>query len=197
MTEEKPKKTAVEDEGNNSKNGGGGAAQDSRNDNNDESDKNEQSKQLDATAAPWTASSAAAGAATAPQPPQQQMTPAKMKRPGFTPLNGRWTLWFDNPRLAPAGSDWKENLKKCGTFSTVEDFWRIFNNLKPATQLQLNSNYSVFRHGVEPSWEDPSNCEGGKFVLTIPKKESKTGKCDEYWLFTILAVIGETLDHTG
>ena len=113
------------------------------------------------------------------------------------PLNAKWTIWYDNPRLAPPGSDWKENLQKCGSFDTVESFWRIFNNLKPASELTINSNYSVFRYGVEPSWEDPANSEGGKFVHTIIKKDSKLGKCDEGWLFTVLAIIGETMDETG
>ena len=113
------------------------------------------------------------------------------------PLNAKWTIWYDNPRLAPPGSDWKENLQKCGSFDTVESFWRIFNNLKPASELTVNSNYSVFRYGVEPSWEDPANTEGGKFVHTIVKKDSKLGKCDEAWLFTVLAIIGETMDETG
>lgn len=112
-------------------------------------------------------------------------------------LNAKWTLWFDNPRLAPAGSDWKDNLKQCGSFDTIESFWRIFNNLKPASELSLNSNYSVFRYGVEPSWEDHSNRDGGKFVLTMFKKDTKSGKCDECWLFTVLAIVGETMDATG
>jgi translation initiation factor 4E len=112
-------------------------------------------------------------------------------------LNANWTMWYDNPRLAPAGSDWKENLKRCGSFDTVESFWRVFNNLKPASELTVNSNYSVFRSGVEPSWEDPANAEGGKFVYTILKKDSKSGKCDESWLFTVLAIVGETMDATG
>jgi translation initiation factor 4E len=113
------------------------------------------------------------------------------------PLNATWTIWYDNPRLAPPGSDWKENLKQCGSFDTVESFWRVFNNLKPASELTINSNYSVFRYGIEPSWEDPANTEGGKFVHTILKKDSKLGRCDESWLFTVLAIIGETMDATG
>jgi translation initiation factor 4E len=34
-------------------------------------------------------------------------------------------------------------------------------------------------------------------VLTIPKKEAKAGRGDEWWLFTVLAVIGETMDQSG
>jgi translation initiation factor 4E len=116
------------------------------------------------------------------------------------PLHGKWTLWFDNPRLAPAGTDWKDNLHACGSFDDIEAFWRVFNNIKPASTLQVNSNYSIFREGVLPAWEDEANVEGGKFVLTLPKKDGKgahQGKVDEYWLFTVLAVLGETMDATG
>jgi len=113
------------------------------------------------------------------------------------PLHRNWVLWYDNPRLAPPDSDWKDNLKKCGAFSTAEGFWQVFNNVKPASQLSLNSNYHIFREGVQPMWEDKTNLNGGKFVLTMPKRDSKSGKCDEWWLFTVLALIGETMDLSG
>ena len=117
--------------------------------------------------------------------------------PGHTKLHCKWTIWYDNPRLADPDKDWKDNLSCCGTFETIEEFWKIYNNLKPASQLPVNSNYHVFRYGVIPMWEDPTNKDGGKFVLTIPKKDSKSGRCDEWWLFTVLAIIGETIDVDG
>jgi len=46
-------------------------------------------------------------------------------------------------------------------------------------------------------WEDPANSEGGKWVLTMQKRDSKSGKCDEWWMFTVLALIGESMDVTG
>lgn len=33
--------------------------------------------------------------------------------------------------------------------------------------------------------------------MTLAKKESKQGKLDEWWLFTVLAIVGETMDRTG
>jgi len=134
-------------------------------------------------------------AETSVEQPQSNVTAPQQSQ--GTPLHGKWTLWFDNPRLAPPGSDWKENLKQCASFCTIEDFWRCYNNLKPASHIGVSSNYSLFRYGIEPSWEDPANVEGGKFVLTMNKKDSKNGKCDEYWLYTVLAVLGETMDGTG
>jgi len=114
-----------------------------------------------------------------------------------TTLHNKWTLWYDNPRLAPPGTDWHDQLKNLGTFQTAEEFWSIFNNIQPSSQLALNSNYHLFKAGVQPMWEDPANKEGGKFVLTIPKKDSKTGRTNEWWLYTVLAVIGETMDASG
>ena len=130
---------------------------------------------------------------------QQGAAPAKSDGPtkDNLSLNGTWTLWFDNPKLAPPGSDWKENLKTIATFSSMDVFWRAFNNMVPASQIQVGSNYSIFREGIEPAWEHPANIEGGKFVLTLNKKDSKTGKLDEYWLYTVLAVLGEMIDKTG
>jgi translation initiation factor 4E len=117
-------------------------------------------------------------------------------------LHSRWVIWFDNPRLAPPAinhnsDNWLDNLHKCGTFDSIESFWRIFNNIKPASQLSSHGNYHLFRDGVQPMWEDPCNVEGGKFVLSMPKKDSRTGRCDEWWLYTVLAVVGETMDAHG
>ena len=73
----------------------------------------------------------------------------------------------------------------------------IFNNVRPSSGLALNSNFHLFRAGVEPMWEDPANVDGGKFVLTIPKKDSKAGKTDEWWLYTVLGLLGESMDDAG
>jgi hypothetical protein len=72
-------------------------------------------------------------------------------------LHSKWTMWFDNPRFANPEIEWKDNLTNCGTFDTIEDFWRIYNNLKPASTLSVNSNYHVFREGIVPMWEDLNN----------------------------------------
>mmetsp|Transcript_6977 Transcript_6977/g.14580 ORF Transcript_6977/g.14580 Transcript_6977/m.14580 type:complete len:254 (-) Transcript_6977:142-903(-) len=147
-------------------------------------------------------------------PPPPPPTPQKSMD-----LNDEWTLWYDHPKLAPAGADWSENLKQLATFRTVPDFWKVFNNVLPPTMIPVSGNYSIFRKGIEPAWEHPANLDGGKFVLTLPKhrgnnnnnsqNNNKNGKqqqqqqlqdvpkLDEYWLYTILAVLGETMDATG
>lgn len=114
-----------------------------------------------------------------------------------TTTHRKWVLWFDNPRFAEEGAPWRDNLKQCGTITSAETFWRVYNNVKPISQLPLNSNYHIFKEGVEPMWEDAENINGGKFVLTVPKKESRAGKLEDWWLCTLLGIIGETMDKSG
>ncbi|KAG6419294.1 hypothetical protein SASPL_121510 [Salvia splendens] len=52
------------------------------------------------------------------------------------------------------------------TFSTVEDFWRI-----------------------EPKWEHPICAKGGKWTVTY------SHNCDDFWLDTMLAMIGEQFHY--
>jgi len=125
-----------------------------------------------------------------------ELTKAENKE-ATLPLHSSWSLWYDNPRLAPPNTTWRENLKHVATFTTAEEFWSTFNNILPSSQLAVNGNYHLFRTGIEPMWEDKSNVEGGKFVMTMAKADSKKGKGDEWWLYTALALIGETMDESG
>jgi len=107
------------------------------------------------------------------------------------PLQNSWTIWYDNPGKRSNLASWGDHLKKITTFGTVEDFWRVFNNLKPASTLAQGSNYHIFKEHIEPKWEDPINSKGGKWTVAVPPK-SRLGSLDQMWLYTILACIGET-----
>jgi len=108
------------------------------------------------------------------------------------PLHHRWTLWYDNPGKKTSQDKWAENLKQVVTFETVEDFWRLFNNIRPASKLISGSNYHLFKDDIEPKWEHPDNTRGGKWVATI---KSKKDELDKMWLWTVLALIGENFDE--
>jgi len=116
------------------------------------------------------------------------------------PLQNSWTIWYDNPQKRTNQASWGDHLKKITTFSTVEDFWRVFNNLKPASSLAQGSNYHIFKENIEPKWEDSANTKGGKWTVSIPPKNRVT-TLDQMWLWTVLACIGETFlspdDVTG
>jgi len=107
------------------------------------------------------------------------------------PLQNRWTLWYDNPGKKASQSSWADFLKKIVTFDTVEDFWSIFNNIRPVSKLTNGSNYHLFKENIEPKWEHSDNSKGGKWILTAPKGSD----LDQLWLWTVLAVIGENFEE--
>ncbi|WPG97883.1 Putative translation initiation factor eIF-4E [Acrodontium crateriforme] len=106
------------------------------------------------------------------------------------PLQNTWTLWFTKP---PTGKqDWNELLKEVISFNSVEEFWGVYNNITPASELAQKSDYHLFKQGVRPEWEDAQNKHGGRWHYTF--KGSKAN--DEIWLSAMLAAIGETLEES-
>jgi len=45
-------------------------------------------------------------------------------------------------------------------------------------------------------WEDPQNCDGGRWILNVEKK-FRTTSLDVYWLNTLLALIGDQFMEEG
>lgn len=109
------------------------------------------------------------------------------------PLQHRWTLWFDNPGKKTSQDKWAEHLRQIMTVDTVEDFWRLHNNIVSASGLAAGSNYHFFKENIEPKWEDSANAKGGKWVVTIPSK-ARSSSLDRLWLWTLLACIGEVFE---
>ncbi|WWC72712.1 uncharacterized protein I206_106676 [Kwoniella pini CBS 10737] len=123
------------------------------------------------------------------------------------PLYSTWTLFFDSPqsKLLPktpsstpatpqgGGGGWMEDIRKVVAFDSVEEFWGLYNNIIPPSQLPGKANYYLFKDGIMPAWEDPKNKNGGKWSIQVPKEKSK-GAIDKMWLYTMLAAIGETFE---
>ncbi|KAL2165330.1 hypothetical protein VTH06DRAFT_627 [Thermothelomyces fergusii] len=105
------------------------------------------------------------------------------------PLSSRWTLWFTKPATGK-GDNWNDLLKEVITFESVEEFWGVYNNIAPVSELALKSDYHLFKEGVRPEWEDPQNKYGGKWSYQFDKRCN----INELWLHTMLAAIGETLE---
>lgn len=110
------------------------------------------------------------------------------------PLQRSWTMWYDNPGGRSNPKNWFENIKRIITFNTVEEFWCTFNNIMPPSKLQNGSNYHLFTENINPMWEDENNRHGGKWVIIFPKGRRDT--VDEYWLYILLALIGESFEDT-
>jgi len=123
------------------------------------------------------------------------------------PLFSTWTLYFDSPqsKLLPktpssapatpqiAHGGWMDDIRKIVSFESVEEFWGLYNNIVPPSQLPGKSNYYLFKDGIMPAWEDPENKNGGKWSIQVPRDKTKAA-IDKMWLYTMLAAIGETFE---
>lgn len=120
-------------------------------------------------------------------------------------MQNTWTLWFyENDR----NNTWEENQKEIASFATVEDFWRytplhaiqfifmicnlnfsLFNHIKLASELRQGSDYSLFKRGIRPMWEDEANKRGGRWLINLEKKQRLSGDLDKFWLDVVCFIL--------
>ncbi len=71
-------------------------------------------------------------------------------------MQNSWTLWFfKNDRTR----SWEENQRPIITFSTVEDFWGLYNHIELASRLASGCDYSLFKVGQEEEEEEEEEGE--------------------------------------
>lgn len=107
------------------------------------------------------------------------------------PLQNKWALWFFKNDKS---KDWKANLKIITAFDTVEDFWGLYNHIQPASKLPSGCDYSLFKEGVQPMWEDDYNKRGGRWLINLNKAQ-RLSDLDNLWLETLLCLIGEAFEE--
>jgi len=107
------------------------------------------------------------------------------------PLQNSWCFWFDK-YLGPGLtlSEYEAAMRNLGSFSTVQEFWKYFNNIPSASKLPPRTSYHLMKAGIKPLWEDEGNMNGGSFSFKINKEFS-----DNAWLHVLLGVIGEQFDE--
>jgi len=110
-------------------------------------------------------------------------------------LQHRWCLWVHQRPGSQKGQAWGESQQSVHEVSTVEDFWCMFQFSYPPSKLE-NVDYSFFKHGVAPAWEDPTFKNGGRWIIKLEKVKAQS--LDDLWLSLNLALIGEAfLGHGG
>lgn len=107
------------------------------------------------------------------------------------PLQNAWTLWFfKNDKT----KSWETNQKEIITFNTVEDFWALYNHIELASRIPAGCDYSLFKEGIKPMWEDDRNKKGGRWLINLDKKQ-RSSCLDSFWLEMILCLIGESFEN--
>jgi len=61
------------------------------------------------------------------------------------PLMNVWTLWYlENDR----SKSWEDMQNEITSFDTVEDFWSLYNHIKPPSEIKVGSDYSLFKKNI-------------------------------------------------
>jgi translation initiation factor 4E len=84
---------------------------------------------------------------------------------------------------------YEDSISKIANFQTVEHFWRIYDHLVRPSDLKTTTDYHLFKEGIKPTWEDPQNENGGKWIVRLKK-----GLASRYWEEILLSIIGEQFD---
>jgi len=106
------------------------------------------------------------------------------------PLQNAWTFWFFKNDKARS---WEENQRHVITVTTIEDFWSLYNYIEFASRLPPGSDYSLFKEGIFPDWEDPRNQAGGRWMINVDRRQ-RNEFLDSYWLEILFYLIGEHAD---
>lgn len=84
--------------------------------------------------------------------------------------------------------DYAQLIRPIITIHTLHDFIHVYGHLARPSSMPVNSDYHIFREGVRPMWEDPSNIHGGKWMCRLSKPIT-----DRIWEHAILALVGGVL----
>lgn len=120
--------------------------------------------------------------------------------PGLAPkpthfLENSWTIWFDESEQDDQSitlNNYREIFTELGSFNTIQGFWMYWNNLR-VNNLRENCNLRLFKSEIKPTWEDPHNRSGGRWVAqNIPK-----AKRSKLWGDIVMAMVGELTEDNS
>ena len=108
----------------------------------------------------------------------------------------RWTFWYvytlshnEKKKQGKRGRHHEYILHEVYSFNTLENFWRMFQNIYSVEEIMPNTDYMLFKKGIRPEWEDPNNRAGGKWVVTLPIEEDMEEECGQAWLKSLVSMI--------
>jgi translation initiation factor 4E len=120
-------------------------------------------------------------------------------------LKDTWVLWEQVVQDGSKAANYGDNTKQVTSFSTVQEFWAIWNGMPQPSELLTGSGMRImrnqvaidaimiFKDGVKPEWEDKLNQTGGHFQIQL-KPNTGGGQIDEYWNNLVLGMVGGTLE---
>jgi translation initiation factor 4E len=101
-------------------------------------------------------------------------------------LMHEWTFWYLRKSDIKKEEDYNTAIHQIASFSSLETFWKIYDHIVRPNAVKDWRDYHLFKKEITPTWEDPANKDGGKWMIRLRK-----GLASRYWEELVLAVIGE------
>mmetsp|Transcript_8165 Transcript_8165/g.17796 ORF Transcript_8165/g.17796 Transcript_8165/m.17796 type:complete len:231 (+) Transcript_8165:60-752(+) len=124
------------------------------------------------------------------------------------PLRYNWWVWEQIMQSSDGKTaQYSDATHKVCSFSTVQEFWRIWNHMPQPSELleqkrmvreqkdglHVIDAVMLFRDNIRPEWEDGANATGGHFQFQL-KPQVGGGQIDEYWNNLVLGIVGSTIE---
>ena len=104
-------------------------------------------------------------------------------------LGRTWTISVNGPskqRKVPTP------LRRLISFGSIELMWKCMNNLPKPDDIVDDGNIYIFQDGINPTWEDIANRNGGRWMFSIPVGDSSVAIV---WQNLYLNLFGEILEN--
>jgi len=117
-------------------------------------------------------------------------------------LESEWVMW-EHRAPDKNSKSYEDNMAKLCEFATIEDFWRMWNNVPKPSQLFYDGrtkkkfkdrsveSFSLFKKNIKPEWEDAMNRTGAEWFC---RKMFPMPQLDAFWQDLVLGMVGETID---
>jgi hypothetical protein len=115
---------------------------------------------------------------------------ASLTLSGQHKLNSEWVFWYISRNEKVHNIPYEERLKKIAGFSTLEDFFKYYVYLKSASEVERNTDLSIFKEGHKPLWE---SCPDGGCWFFRFKKSDDPQDIDLRWEKLVFALIGNLI----
>ena len=133
-------------------------------------------------------------------------------RSGCTDLKYTWCIHeMKEMDKSQRGYKYQDSISKVYKFSTLEEFASLWKHTKFSKlsmffyNLQKHGKYKVlrkhesklincfyiFKRGIKPTWEDPSNKKGCSIIFELKIKNGQ--KMNDIWKFAVFSLVGNTV----
>lgn len=102
-------------------------------------------------------------------------------------LNSKWCFWYISRKEKDHKIPYGERMKKIAEFVSLEEFFKYYMFLKSPSDMDRNTDLSVFKNGFQPLWE---SCPDSGIWFIRYKKSDDPVKIDSKWEKILFAIIG-------